>query len=202
MTQPLFRDDLPSLRRGADEPKLAPVVSAGAARPTLSCILLGEEPLAARCADVLAERGHQILGVVSEAAPLRQWARARNIPTFSRRSYRPWLETKSFDLLLSITHPNLIEPAHIGRARLAALNYHDGPLPRYAGMNGSAWALLSGENRHAIVWHHLTAGLDEGDIVEWRDIDLDARCAPPEARSRDPGDDQPRRAFSDDGPLR
>jgi amino acid adenylation domain-containing protein len=175
MTQPLIRDDSPSQRRGAEEPKLAPVARACEARPALSCILLGEEPLAARCADVLAERGHQVLGVVSDSAPLRQWARARNIPTFSRTSYRPWLETQAFDLLLSITHPNLIEPGHIGRARLAALNYHDGPLPRYAGMNGSAWALLCGENRHAIVWHHLTAGLDEGDIVEWRDIELDRR---------------------------
>lgn len=176
MTQPLIRDDSPARRRGAEEPtKPTPVARAGEARPSLSCVLLGEEPLAVRCADVLAERGHQILGVVSEAVPLRQWARARNIPTFSRSSYRPWLETQAFDLLLSITHPNLIEPGHIARARLAALNYHDGPLPRYAGMNGSAWALLSGEKRHAIVWHHLTAGLDEGDIVEWRDIELDQR---------------------------
>jgi amino acid adenylation domain-containing protein len=174
MTQHLLRDDLAS-RRSANDNERNPTSDVSEARPAFSCILLGEEPLAARCADVLAERGHRIVGVVSNAAPLRQWARARNIPAFERNAYRPWLETQSFDLLLSITHPNLIEPGHIGRARVAALNYHDGPLPRYAGMNGSAWALASGENRHAIVWHHLTAGLDDGDIVEWRDIDLDGR---------------------------
>jgi len=174
MTQPLIRDDLTQRRRGADEPRSAAAAIASE-RPAFSCIVLGEEPLAVRCADVLVERGHQILGVVSGAAPLRQWARARNIPVFERSNYRPWLEQQAFDVLFSITHPNLIEPAHIGRARVAALNYHDGPLPRYAGMNGSAWALASGEKKHAIVWHHLTAGLDEGDIVEWRDIGLDPR---------------------------
>lgn len=145
------------------------------ARAVLSCVLLGEEPLAARCGDGLLDRGHQILGVVSGAPAVRQWARSRNIPVFARSAYRPWLETQNYDLLLSITHPNLIDPAHIARAKIAALNYHDGPLPRYAGMNGSAWALASGERQHAIVWHHLTSGLDEGDIVEWRDIAFDAR---------------------------
>jgi amino acid adenylation domain-containing protein len=171
MTQPLLHDDLTQRRRVAELEAPAKAKE----RAAFSCIVLGEEPLAARCADVLLDRGHQILGVVSSAAPLRQWARARSIPVFDRSSYRPWLETQTFDVLFSITHPNLIEPGHIGRARVAALNYHDGPLPRYAGMNGSAWALASGENQHAIVWHHLTAGLDEGDIVEWRDIGLDPR---------------------------
>ncbi|HTV18201.1 MAG TPA: formyltransferase family protein, partial [Polyangiaceae bacterium] len=174
MTQPVIRDDLTQRRRFADEPKLSAVAEVPE-RPSFTCVLLGEEPLAARCADVLVERGHQIIGVVSGAAPLRQWARGRNIPVFARNEYRSWIETQAFDVLFSITHPNLIDPAHIGRARVAALNYHDGPLPRYAGMNGSAWALASGEKQHAIVWHHLTSGLDEGDIVEWRDIGLDPR---------------------------
>lgn len=173
MTQSQIQDH-PAQRRGGAEAKLAAVAKASE-RPVFSCVLLGEEPLAARCADALVERGHQVLGVVSATAPLRQWARARNIPIYERGTYRAWLEAQPFDLLLSITHPNLIDPAHIARARVAALNYHDGPLPRYAGMNGSAWALAAGEKQHAIVWHHLTEGLDEGDIVEWRDIGLDPR---------------------------
>jgi len=150
-------------------------VAALTARPVLSCVLLGEEPLAARCGELLLERGHDILGLVSGSPALRQWARARNIPVFERGSSRPWLAREEYDVLLSVTHPSLIPPACIGRAKLAALNFHDGPLPRYAGMNGSAWALASGERRHAIVWHHLTAGLDEGDIVERRDIELEPR---------------------------
>jgi amino acid adenylation domain-containing protein len=115
------------------------------------------------------------VGVVAMSHALRQWAKSRGLPVLERSVYPSVLAEAPVDLLLSVTYPNLIAPADIARARLAALNYHDGPLPRYAGMNGSAWALASGERRHAIVWHHLTAGLDEGDIVERRDIELDAR---------------------------
>jgi amino acid adenylation domain-containing protein len=176
MTEAVLLDDAQSWL--ADEPVqsipesgVAPV----AARPALTCVLLGEEPLAARCGDVLLERGHAIIGLVSSSAALCRWARSRGIPVVARGAHRSWLDAVAYDVLLSVTHPSLIQPAHIGRARLAALNYHDGPLPRYAGMNGSAWALAAGERRHAIVWHHLTAGLDEGEIVEWRDIELEPR---------------------------
>ena len=164
--------------RSAGKPELESVVRcthAEPTRPAFRCVLLGEEPLAARCGDHLLGKGHEVLGVVAASPAIAQWAKARGLPLIERSAYPSWLAQQSFDLLLSVTHPNLLDPCNIARARVAALNYHDGPLPRYAGMNGSAWALASGERQHAIVWHHLTAGLDDGEIVEWRDIELDAR---------------------------
>src|SRR5262245_54832544 len=111
MGEAVFRDD--ARRWGDDEP--APSIPESgvvpvAARPALTCVLLGEEPLAARCGDVLLERGHSILGLVTSSAALRQWARARNIPVLERRGYRSWLQQRAYDVLLSITHPNLIQP--------------------------------------------------------------------------------------------
>ncbi len=177
MNQSALRNDPTCPQSSEGDPAITSAVRAvsGSAHPLYSCVLLGEEPLASRCGDYLLERGHAIIGLVASAHALRQWAKARGIAVIERSAYPSWLAAQQVDLLLSITHPNLIAPQDIARARVAALNYHDGPLPRYAGMNGSAWALASGEKRHAIVWHHLTAGLDEGEIVEWRDIQLDAR---------------------------
>ena len=141
----------------------------------VSCLLLGEEPLLIRCAEVLRERGHRIAGVVTGSPPLVSWAEEAGVRIVGRADYPGLLSQEPVDVLLSITHPALIAPEDIAKVRLAALNYHDGPLPRYAGMNGSAWALLNGESSHAIVWHHVTAGLDEGDIVERREVRLDPR---------------------------
>ncbi|HYO95525.1 MAG TPA: amino acid adenylation domain-containing protein [Polyangiaceae bacterium] len=140
-----------------------------------ACVLLGEEPLVARCAEVLLARGHRILAIVSSAAAIVRFASERSIAVLARAEYPALLARAEVDLLLSITHPALIAPADIARVKRAAINYHDGPLPRYAGMNGSAWALANGESSHAIVWHYLVAGLDEGAILERRVMDLDAR---------------------------
>ncbi|HLV68385.1 MAG TPA: formyltransferase family protein, partial [Polyangiaceae bacterium] len=141
----------------------------------LRCLLLGEELLVSRCAEVLRERGHTIAGIVTRSPAVRRWAEDAGVPVVERAEYPGVLEREPVDVLLSITHPALIAPEVIRKARLAAVNYHDGPLPRYAGMNGSAWAILNGEASHALVWHHITAGLDEGDILERRDYALDPR---------------------------
>ena len=141
----------------------------------VSFLLLGEEPLLVHCAEVLRERGHRIAGVVTVAPQLVHWAEEAGVRVIGRADYPELLSREPVDVLLSVTHPALIAPDDLAKVRLAALNYHDGPLPRYAGMNGSTWALLNGEASHAIVWHHLTAGLDEGDIVERREVKLDPR---------------------------
>ena len=54
----------------------------------------------------------------------------------------------------------------------AAINFHDGPLPAYAGLNTPVWALLNGESRHGVTWHLMTRRVDEGDIVARREFEL------------------------------
>src|SRR5262249_45221570 len=141
----------------------------------LSCLLLGEEPLLQRCGEVLRARGHHIVAVVTRAPALETWCAEHGLRRLDRHEYQRVLGEEVLDVLFSIPHPAIIPPLAFRRARLAALNFHDGPLPRYAGMNGSAWAILEGERRHAVVWHHLTEGIDEGPIVAQRDVELDVR---------------------------
>lgn len=131
--------------------------------------------MAQHCAAVLRERDHEIAALVTDTPALETWARDNGIATLKRIDYVAHVASLEFDVVFSITHPALIPQAVIERARLAAVNYHDGPLPRYAGINASAWALHNGETQHAIVWHTLTPGLDEGAILERRETSLEAR---------------------------
>jgi len=140
-----------------------------------SCLLLGNEPLVTRVAALLAERGHAVVAVVTDSAAVRRWCEEADVPTLSRHDYPKFLEERPIDLLLSITYPRRIPIEMLMKARRAAVNYHDGPLPRYAGMNAPAWCICNGESRHAIVWHQLIEGLDAGKILEQRDIELDSR---------------------------
>src|SRR5690606_25547084 len=69
--------------------------------------------------------------------------------------------------------------------RIAAINFHDGPLPRYAGMHSTSWALLNQERRHGITWHRVVAEVDAGEVFVQREVaiapddtalSLNARC--------------------------
>lgn len=67
----------------------------------------------------------------------------------------------------------LAEPV-LALGQRGALNFHDGPLPRYAGLNTPMWALLNGETRHGIRWHHMTREVDAGRVLVARDFAIDA----------------------------
>jgi methionyl-tRNA formyltransferase len=138
----------------------------------LTFLLLGEEPLVIQCAQMCLERGHLLRGIVTRSEQVQAWAQNHRVDVVDRADFPALMQSSPVDVLVSVTYPALIPAQCIAAARVAAVNYHDGPLPRYAGMNGSAWALANAEPTHAIVWHHLTEGLDEGDVIERRDLEL------------------------------
>jgi len=46
------------------------------------------------------------------------------------------------------------------------VNIHNGPLPKYRGVNPINWALKNNENSHGVTLHHIDEGIDTGDIID------------------------------------
>jgi methionyl-tRNA formyltransferase len=113
--------------------------------PTFDCYLIGADSLLMECAETLLAKGHQILGVVTSAPRILQWANERSLSVISDDgNYAIALRAKPFDFLFSITHLAVIRDDVLALPRKMAINFHDGPLPAYAGLNAPAWALLHG----------------------------------------------------------
>src|SRR5690606_27787228 len=74
-------------------------------------------------------------------------------------------EAATFDYLLSITNLRMLPTWLLERPTKMAINFHDGPLPRYAGLNAPVWALINGETEHGITWHRMEKGADTGPIL-------------------------------------
>lgn len=150
-----------------------------------SCYLIGGESLLLSCADALRLGGHRILGIISEAPDVAGWCARHDVRLLSPSDYHDALAAAPFDYLLSITNLDVIPAGVLALPRRAAINFHDGPLPRYAGLCAPAWALMAGEREFGITWHLMTEGLDAGDIVLQRRFpiglqdsafDLNTRC--------------------------
>ena len=45
------------------------------------------------------------------------------------------------------------------------INFHNGPLPRYRGLNVCSWAIFNGETEYGVTWHFVSPSIDAGDIV-------------------------------------
>ncbi|GAB1343141.1 hypothetical protein MASR1M101_22680 [Gemmatimonas sp.] len=138
-----------------------------------------------QCGDMLRARGWRVLAVVSDAEPVRAWATQHGAAVSSVDALDDATSTLDFDWLFSITHLRLIPERVLQRARAGAVNFHDGPLPRYAGLNAPLWALLAGETSHGISWHRMVAAVDAGEVMEQQlfaieandtALSLNARC--------------------------
>ncbi len=141
----------------------------------LSLLLIGNAALTQQCGAVALARGHWIAAVVTADPQVRAWALGLGIRVEAQEG--DWIAALAgvqADWLLSIANLELIPPAGLALARKGGVNFHDGPLPRRAGLNAPVWAILEGDSRHGISWHLIAPGVDTGDILERRDFDLAA----------------------------
>lgn len=137
-----------------------------------NALIIGNESLAIQCGETLLARGHSIAAVVTRNPDVHAWAQAKGIRAEAQGSdLADRLGGLKVDWLLSIANLNVI-PATILALADQAVNFHDGPLPRYAGLNAPVWAILNGEAQHGITWHRMVAGVDEGAILEQRLFDI------------------------------
>ncbi len=142
----------------------------------ISCVVIGNESLVIQCGDIALARGHRIAAVVTRNADVRDWALSKNLTVFAPgRDLADHLRPLSFDWLFSIANLSVLPREVTALARKGAVNFHDGPLPAYAGLNAPVWALLNREPSHGVTWHLIGDGIDDGDILEQRRFEIAPR---------------------------
>ncbi len=154
------------------------------AAPT--CFVIGEGSLCLRCTEILRRRGLRVLGLISPDAANRRWAKEKGVPWHHpSEGFEKILSTQPFDFLFSIVNSYILKPDVLALPRRFAINYHDAPLPRYAGVYSTAWAIINRERLHGVSWHVMVNEVDAGDLLKQRSVDvhendtsftLNARC--------------------------
>ena len=134
---------------------------------SLDCILVGAESLTLQCGKLLVERGHRLLAVVTSDDSLRTWAESLGIPVVNGPNVLQ-RDALGCDYLFSIGNSLVLPPGVLRLARAAAINFHDGPLPRHAGLFAPVWALIARELVHGITWHVMTDAIDAGNVLKQR----------------------------------
>ena len=138
-------------------------------------VIIGNESLAIQCGDMLREAGHVLAAVVTRNADVANWAQASDIAVISSDDdLTTALSDIPFDWLMSIANLDMIPDDLLALPKRGAVNFHDGPLPRFAGLNAPVWALLAGEGKFGISWHMISGGVDEGGLVAQRFFDVAA----------------------------
>lgn len=132
-----------------------------------TCFLMGDKSRLIQCSEILLQKGHQILGVISATPSILRWAKGKNLRQISPNAdIVGLLKQEPFDLFFSIDNFCKVPNQILTLPRMYAINFHDAILPRYAGNNATNWAIMNRETMHGITWHVMTDVIDAGDILK------------------------------------
>nr|WP_225908149.1 MupA/Atu3671 family FMN-dependent luciferase-like monooxygenase [Hyphomonas sediminis] len=118
--------------------------------------------------------GGQVTAILTHDAAIASYAGTSGFRVLNKNEASANdLDALEFDYLFSIANLDMLPGELISRARRKAINFHDGPLPRYAGLNATSWAILAGESGHGVTWHEMTDKPDTGGIVDVEPVSID-----------------------------
>lgn len=131
-----------------------------------SCVVVGSSTLAIFCTEHVRAAGHEVRSVLATDEVFENWAAEQGIHRVnSIAELEAELHEDAVDWLFSVVNPIILAPSIFERVRDKAFNYHDSPLPRYAGTHATTWALIAQETQYAVSWHTISAVVDAGEIA-------------------------------------
>lgn len=79
------------------------------------------------------------------------------------------------DVIFNINSFKIIREDLLVAAKTGVINFHNGPLPRYGGVNVCSWAILESAASYGVTWMFVSRGVDTGDVVVQSLFDLTGR---------------------------
>ena len=132
----------------------------------LAAVFVGSDTLLLQCIDHWRSLGHEVVAVATDTDKVRRFCAEQGLRCLDASGdFAAQLAGAAVDHLFAITWLRMLPESALRLPRAGAINFHDGPLPRYAGLNATCWAILNGEREHGVTWHSIEAKADTGAIL-------------------------------------
>lgn len=158
----------------------------------MKIVFMGTPDYAADALKALAEAGHEITAVVTQPdkakgrsgklsfSPVKEYALSMGIPVFQpERIKRPEavaeLRKYEADVFVVAAFGQILSKEILDMPRLGSINIHASLLPKYRGSSPIQWAVINGEEKTGVTIMQMDEGIDTGDILYQKEIDLDKK---------------------------
>ncbi len=138
-----------------------------------TCYLFGSKSLLIQCFQALQDNSFEVKAVVSDDVSIIKWASSLKLTVIGVAEQSQLIELGSVDYIFSITHLKIIPVNILKLANINAINFHDGLLPGYAGLNVTTWAIYHQQKNHGVSWHEMTAEVDSGDVLKQSGFEIE-----------------------------
>ena len=143
--------------------------------PALEALLQNEHELVAVYTqpDRPAGRGRKL-----QASPVKRLALRHEVPILQPNDFRDESDIERLrgfgaDLMVVAAYGLLLPAAVLEAPRLGCVNIHASLLPRWRGASPIQQAILAGDEKSGITLMKMDRGLDTGDMIATRSVDID-----------------------------
>ena len=145
-----------------------------------TAIFLGSKPGGVVALERLIERGWEVKAVILPKNIDLSWIKMPSLEAVCIRNLIPIYKDQSdifdieVDFVISYLSRNLVKKPLRHLAKIASVNFHPGPLPKYAGYAFYNLAILEESEFYGCTCHHMDDGFDTGDLIKVRSFPIDS----------------------------
>jgi len=159
----------------------------------MKIIFMGTPGFAVSCLDALVRSGYNVVGIVTQpdkpfgrkqselkAPPVKEAALEHGIKVILQPvkvrtpEFVDELKKLEPDIIVTAAYGRILTKAVLDVPRLGCINVHASLLPKYRGAAPIQWALINGDNETGITTMFMNEGMDTGDILLQRKINITA----------------------------
>jgi methionyl-tRNA formyltransferase len=155
---------------------------------TWQILFMGTSPFACPSLEKLLEKG-EVVGVFTQpdrpqgrglkvrVSPIKALALKNNLPIYQPESinqeeYFELIKKIAPDLIVVVAFGQILSPRILGLPKWGCINLHASLLPKYRGAAPINWAIIRGEKVTGVTTMLMDQGLDTGDILMQRKLDI------------------------------
>lgn len=152
-------------------------------------VFMGTPDFAVPCLEALIERKDEIAGVFTQpdkpvgrghklkAPPVKELAASHGIPVFQPPTLKDAAAQQQVrelapELIVVVAYGKLLPKAVLDIPPLGCINVHGSLLPKYRGAAPIQWAVLNGEKQTGVSTMFLSEGMDCGDVILERAVEI------------------------------
>lgn len=156
----------------------------------MKLVFMGTPEIARTCLQRIYEAGHTIVGVYTKPdtpknrgmklamSAVKEYAVSVQLPVYQPQSFRDeavaaQLRALEPDLIVVVAYGKILPQAVLDIPPLGCINMHASILPELRGAGPVQWSILNHCKETGVTAMYMSAGMDEGDIIEIRRTPID-----------------------------
>ena len=153
-------------------------------------VYMGTPDIAKTCLQALCEGGYEVVGVYTKPdtpknrgmkmamSPVKEYALSQNLPvyqpiTFKDEAVVEELRALAPDLIVVVAYGKLLPQTVLDLPRCGCVNMHASILPELRGAGPVQWSILNHCKETGVTAMYMSAGMDEGDMIDVRKTPID-----------------------------